>query len=671
MDKGTLITPLDAMDVVEHMLDAFALHEILLDKFGNPIDYIFLAVNSAFEQMTGFKGEDLIGHRVKEIIPNLEPIWIERYAQVALTGVSTIFRHYDINLKKWWQVTAFCPRLGRFAVFFRDITVDVYEENENLMLRQLNEVLYRFSRREWPDENSIISEALIKVLELSESQELCHYLKEPERTVNHFVCLDHPNAELQDVAEEELKDFLRKPGAYLLGKSETAQPEQMELEDWLLVIQNQEAVFQGLVFKGFPASKKGYGVEIFKSYFNEIYNIYNQFRLSQEKKILEQQFLQAQKLKSLGIQASVVAHDFNNLLAAILGKISILGLKPLDHSSLKQELHNLEKIVLQGKDLTTQLLSFVGMDSLEMHEVDLQKFLHDLEPLLRASIPKNIYFKIKKSELPENSYVWADVGRLRQALYNLVVNAADAIGNVAGEIKIVAESLELSDQSDWKGLLHSNAEVYYSLAVIDDGPGIPPEKIDKIFEPFFTTKEKGHGLGLSSVFNIIKEHRGNIRVQSTLGQGARFEVILPKYETPKDGLSVQMVEPLDRCLESDQSKSTLLVDDEPWLLEVNKETFECFGHRVKTALNGEEALKIFQSESFDLVVLDLTMPGLSGQETWQAMKEMNPEQKIIILTGYSAMAIPSEMQQDPNTCFLQKPFEFTALTEKIESLFRQ
>ncbi len=666
--SSQLISPIDAQNVIEHLLEAFALHEIVVDAQGRPVDYIFLAVNSAFETMTGLKGKDILGRRVTSVIPKLDPFWIETYGRVAQTGTSASFRHYDTQLHKWWQVTAFCPLLGRFAVLFRDITEEVRESFENKLYSRLNEALYQISRAEWNQDAELISAVLKVVVDLTHAREVIHHLHFFHDSGNQQDCFSMgPDGLAPRTDCEDLQGLdTLSPGAHPLeteGARALPSP-----TDWILVITNDRDCFHSVTFLGIDLSAFGFGLDVFRTYFHEVRSILEQLHLAREKSTLQQQFLHAQKLKSLGVQAGIVAHDFNNLLAAILGKIELLKVRSPGEAELRTELGNLQKLVLQGKDLTTQLLSFVGMDSLEMKEVEIVNFAHELEPLLRASVPRNIELVIDTQHLPPETHVWADSGRLRQAILNLAVNAADAIGELSGNITILFALENILDGKTWKGLFPTKPGEYIAIQVVDDGPGIAQDKLEKIFEPFFSTKPDGHGLGLSAVVNIVKEHRGNIRVESRPGQGTKFMIVLPRHKiaTPR---SVPVEAELDRCQDGEGPLEVLLIDDEPWLLEVNRETFECLGHRVSVASDGYQGLNVYRSGTFDLVCLDLTMPGMSGQELWALIKEEKPDQRFLILTGFSSQSLPPQMLQDTHTRFLQKPFELRALTEKLQELF--
>lgn len=669
MQGSSLISPLDAQNALEYMPEAFAFHEMVFDHDGHPIDYIFLAVNRVFETMTGLKGKDIIGRRVSSVIPKLDPFWVQTYGQVAMTGQPKVFENYDTQLKKWWEVSAFCPQPGRFAVFFRDISEEKQKSLENKIYLRLNEALYQLSRIEKPSDEELLSSALRVVLDLTQAREIVHHLHFFHNLKDQVDCyaLDSKGQfGAVDCKGCEITDELQ-PGVHVVP-SATHSRDLSDIRDWILVVSSDSDCFHAVVFKGVDIDRFGQGLEVFKTYFHEVKSILEQFHLSREKNTLQQQFLHAQKLKSLGVQAGIVAHDFNNLLAAILGKIELLRVRSPEGEELKTELSSLQKLVLQGKDLTTQLLSFVGMDSLEMREVELHSFARELEPLLRASISKNINLVFDTVQLPKPCYVRADSGRLRQALHNLVVNAGDAIGELTGEVRLQFGTRIVSDPQAWKGLFPMKVGEYASIEVADNGPGIPADVLEKIFEPFFSTKANGHGLGLSAVVNIIKEHRGNLRVQSRIGQGTSFQILLPQHEAVVPIQTQNPDEEPNSCQDQDKSLDVLLIDDEPRLLEVNRETFECLGHRVSVAQNGKEGLESYRQGRFDLVSLDLTMPGMSGQELWTQIKMENPNQKILILTGYSSQSLPAEMLRDENTRFLQKPFELRALTEKLQEL---
>lgn len=662
-----LITPLDAQSVIEHLFEAFALHELIVDSQGRPVDSIFLSVNPAFEQMTGKRGQDIIGRRLKQVFPDVDPFWIETFGKVALSGQATTFRRYDEGFGKWWYVAVFCPQPGRFAVLFRDVSEEMRESLENKFYSRLNEALYQLSRATVETEVTLVAEVLKVVLDLTRSELIAFQLRVFSQDRSQSLNLRVDSGGVATLETPLMADVCEHfpPGLHACPAPQAADCPGF---DRVLVVCNQSEYCQAVFFKGASPQVLETNQDVLRTFFHELYGLVHQKRLAREKEQLERQFLHAQKLKSLGIQSGIVAHDFNNLLAAILGKIELLKIKSHDPEQLKSELEHLHKLVLQGKGLTTQLLSFVGMDSLEMQSVRLKQLAQDLELLLQTTVPRNIALHTNYGEVGADLSVWADAGRIRQAVMNLVVNAADAIGTVGGDVWLDFHLETLPPEEDWKGLFPTRPGRYVRLSVRDNGPGIPADKLERIFEPFFTTKQGGHGLGLSAVVNIVKEHRGNIRVRSEPGKGAAFDILLPLHEEAAAVEGVVKVD-LDHCVDADRPLRVLLIDDEPWLLEVNQETFECLGHRVWTATNGKEGLELFARQDFDLVVLDLTMPGLSGQEVWERMVDVRPDQRFIILTGYSSQALGQEMLDHSHTRFLQKPFELRSLTERLEELF--
>jgi PAS domain S-box-containing protein len=371
-----------------------------------------------------------------------------------------------------------------------------------------------------------------------------------------------------------------------------------------------------------------------------------------DKKIIEQQFLRAQRLESVGTLASGLLHDLNNILTPIILAVPFMKEKLQDETS-QDILRTLESSAKRGEGVVRQLMSFVRGVQGEHVTLQLKHLLWELLNFVSETFPPMI--KVRR-HCPKGIWnVDGDATQLYQVLMNLSINARDAMPN-GGTLAIDLQNIVLNEQ---EANLHFRAKPgpYVVLSVKDAGTGISPEIINKIFDPFFTTKEpgKGTGLGLSSVLSIVKSHGGFIDVHSELSKGTEFKVFLPAKEE-------QVKEPVVKGsnLPMGHGETVLVVDDEKSLQDLVRATLENRRFKVLTAFDGHEAISIYEKNrnKIDVVLLDMLMPNMNGLATISALKRLNPNIKIIGMSGSLLENLPSEMgalvQEMP---FLQKPFD--------------
>jgi two-component system, cell cycle sensor histidine kinase and response regulator CckA len=382
-----------------------------------------------------------------------------------------------------------------------------------------------------------------------------------------------------------------------------------------------------------------------------------------ERRVLEDQFRQAQKMEAVGRLAGGIAHDFNNLLMVISGYTEVL-LSQLDPS---HPLHLKAQSIQQASDrattLTRQLLAFSRKQLLELKVVDVNAIVADMERLLRPLIGENIDLSTRLAA--DVGCTRADAGQLEQVIMNLVVNAKDAMPN-GGKIVIRTDIANL-DESYRREHTFIKPGPYVMIAVRDTGHGMDRDTQARIFEPFFTTKEKGKGtgLGLSTVYGIIKQSGGYIFVQSEVGRGTSFTIYLPRVDEPSE---VHGVTPASAAT-SGGSETVLLVEDEESVRQLVRETLETRGYRVLEAENGQTALATAQrfQENIDLLITDVVMPGMSGHELVQQLLKLRPEVKVLYLSGYTEDAFAAEGAPE-NKAFLQKPFTLQNLSRKVREV---
>ncbi|MBE9166178.1 PAS domain S-box protein [Pleurocapsales cyanobacterium LEGE 06147] len=389
-----------------------------------------------------------------------------------------------------------------------------------------------------------------------------------------------------------------------------------------------------------------------------------------QKKQLEAQFLHAQRLESLGSLASGIAHDLNNILSPIMGVAQLLPrtIPNLEQSHLEL-LKILENSSKRGSELVKQILLFTRGIEGDRQLVKVRNLLWEVVTVLEQTFPKSI--KIHKNIPKQNLYlVRADITQLQQVLMNLCINARDAMPN-GGILTLTAQN-RFVDRN--LALKHPDANIghYLVVSVADTGIGISPENLDRIFEPFFTTKErgKGTGLGLSSVFGIVKNHGGFISVDSEVGKGTCFEIYLPAQDGKIKHANLSESSPSL----TGEGELLLVVDDEAAIRETLSFTLKSYNYKTITASNGTEAIELYKrhQDEISIVLLDLMMPSLDGSTTILTLKKINPQVKIIAMSGlvsYEEIGYSQEVQTAVRG-FLSKPFSRDELLTTINEVIR-
>lgn len=381
-----------------------------------------------------------------------------------------------------------------------------------------------------------------------------------------------------------------------------------------------------------------------------------------DRRALEDQFRQAQKMEAVGRLAGGVAHDFNNLLMVISGYAEVILAQVDPASPLLEKGRAIQLAADRATTLTRQLLAFSRKQLLELKVVDVNAIVQDMERLLRPLIGENIDLVTILS--PEAAHTRADAGQLEQVIMNLVVNAKDAMP-AGGRLTLRTENVAL-DEDHRRGQQFIRPGNYVTLMVSDTGMGMDRETQSRIFEPFFTTKEKGKGtgLGLSTVYGIVKQSGGYVMVQSELGRGTTFQIYLPLVEGAAEKHSVAVPEAVGG------TETILLVEDEESVRQLVRDTLAAKGYNVLEAENGEAGFAAAASHQgrLDLVITDVVMPGMGGREMVKQLIETRPGTKVLYLSGYTEDAIISDGSIEKGTAFLQKPFTLQSLSRKVREV---
>ena len=383
-----------------------------------------------------------------------------------------------------------------------------------------------------------------------------------------------------------------------------------------------------------------------------------------EKRVLEKQLRMAQKMEAIGRLSGGIAHDFNNLLGVIIGYSRVLNKALSTNTVLREHALEIEKAGQRAASLTKQLLAFSRQQVLTPAVLNLNTLASDMEKMLPRLLGEDIEVSLALD--PELGNVKADQSQIEQVIMNLAVNARDAMP-MGGKLKIQTSNVDLDQAYTWN---HPGSKVgsYVVLAVSDTGTGMDAGTLTHIFEPFFTTKErgKGTGLGLATVYGVVKQSNGYIWVDSAPGKGASFQIYLPRH-VGQPAVDEQTIDSSEKLR---GTETILLVEDAEPLRKLAQTFLEAGGFRVLSAESGERALEVMASfgETFDLLLTDVVMPGINGRVLAEQMLPRQPGMKVLYMSGYTDSFIAGHGVLDPGTHLLHKPFTEEILIRKVREV---
>ena len=383
----------------------------------------------------------------------------------------------------------------------------------------------------------------------------------------------------------------------------------------------------------------------------------------EQKLLLERRLQQSQKLESLGVLAGGVAHDFNNILTAILGNASLANLELPADNPVHAQLRQIEHAARRASDLCAQMLAYAGKTAFVTTPVSLTALVQDTTALLEVTVGRRVRLDLQTAaDLPA---VLGDATQLRQIVMNLVINGADAIGERTGGTIIIRTFVRDVTADFFATAVQSPALAagrYVGLEVVDNGSGMSPEVLVRIFEPFFTTKFSGRGLGLAAVLGIVQSHHGALFVESTVGLGTTFRLFLPASNTASD-LHQSAAVPVRPALRG----TVLIVDDEQAVRLVALKALRAVGVQVLEAGDGETGLQVYRERagSIDVILLDLTMPGLGGEETLRQLRAIAPRLPVVVMSGYSEGETMRRCASLGVASYLAKPFAIPELVARL------
>ena len=384
-------------------------------------------------------------------------------------------------------------------------------------------------------------------------------------------------------------------------------------------------------------------------------------RKEEFQRALERQMQQAQKLESLGVLAGGIAHDFNNLLMAILGHadLALQDLAPL--SPARDSLVEIERASRRAADLCKQMLAYSGRGRFIIENINLRELIHEMVHLLKTSISKKAVLNLDlEHDIPS---INGDATQIRQVVMNLITNASDALADNLGVISLrTAVSLrETETRLPFSLGEYLPPGLYVELCVCDTGCGMDKETLAKIFDPFFTTKFTGRGLGLAAVLGIVRGHHGGLDVQSEIGKGTSFSILFPAFDAATPGEAVEKKKP--EAAAPGSPATVLIVDDEETVRVLTGKMLERSGYSVLMAANGSEALAVYREKmpAINCVLLDLTMPDMDGEETFNELKKIDPRVRVLMTSGYTSLEVEERFVGSTLAGFIEKPYRMETL----------
>ncbi len=619
-----------------------AYHSMIYDEAGKPVDYSFIDANDNYFKLTGV---DPRGKTVTQAFPGIEkdPFdWIGTYGHVAKTGETKHVEQFLQYNNRWYDIVAYQYKPDHFVATFVEISKRKQAEEQLKMQTQrlqLATLAARLAVWDWNirDNQMYWDDQMFELYGITREAF--------PKTVDAWLNGLHPEDKESAVAASQ---------AALNGEQEF------------------NTVFRVLHPDGTVKHLKGNAIVIRSSdgtaerMIGVNQDITEKIRLAEERQELENQFISAQKLESLGILAGGIAHDFNNILAIIIGYCS---LTKMDYEDAEKHIPEIEKAAERAAALCRQMLAYAGKATLTWTQVNLWMLVDEMVAMLKTTVQKNVVIRPELgADIP---FIMGDASQLRQVVMNLIINAAEAIGDAEGEVHVLLTKAEIKAEHSERD--HSGKIIpvgrYICFEVTDNGCGMDDATRSKIFDPFYTTKFTGRGLGMSAVLGIIKAHNGALQLETQPGHGTTFKFYLPVQLSESEAVEARHNAV---SLAWHGSGTILLAEDEEQVKLIATELLQKLGFTVLCAANGKEALELYQQNAAEitLVMTDMGMPVMNGYELFYKLKQLDPQLPIIISSGFGDGEIDSKIPREEIAGMINKPYNFEHLREVLRKASR-
>ena len=618
----------------ENMGEGVALHQLVSDGKGNPVNYIILDVNNQFLSIMNFRRKEIIDRLGTDVYGVGKAPFLEEYSKVVKTGTPYHFDTYFPPMKRYFDISVAPWGESGFATIFTDIT-ERRKSNENIFALA----------KEWQITFDAVSDAV--------------WLLDKDRRIIRCnrATLDFTGKNAQEIIGKHCWEVLHGTGNPVMdcpvgrmNLSKQKESQELKIGDkWFLIkvdpISDQKGKISGAI--------------------HIISDITERKHSEEERSKLELHLHQVQKIESIGRLTGGIAHDFNNLLTPILGYTEIMAMDDRLGEDHHEMVEMIKKAANRAKDLTRQLLAFGRKQVLNLKTVDMGTVIHDFEKLLRRTIRENIKIEIVAPD--SIGAVKADVGQIEQMILNLSINAQDAMLN-GGNLVIALKNVELDEAYKMKRQ-EIRLGSYVCLSVSDTGSGMDKETQSHIFEPFFTTKDigKGTGLGLSMVYGIVKQHSGFIYVYSEPGVGTEFKIYFPKEAGQVEQAENKIA---DAHVSKDTGETVFVVEDNEMVRNITRQLLVNEGYKVLVFEKGQDCIEFVKStkDHMDLLVTDIIMPDMNGRDLYENLSYLSPDLKVLYISGYDSNIIAHQGILEGGVHFLQKPFTAAALARKVREV---
>ena len=602
--------------------------------FSADVHGIYTYISPAAENMSGYKPEEMIGHPMEEF---LDPMFISKYKQQVQKIMSGILEpsEYRIKIKsgeyRWIRSSSKPIFDGDKLIGIRGVLTDITErkkaeETVNLLSHTIKSIGECISVTDLHNNIIYVNQAFLDTYGFAEEEVL--------------------GKNISDIVYTKGSDKQEILAATLRGEWHGERINLKKDGTEFPIHLSTSTVHDEL---GDPIALVGAATDI------------------SEQKKLQQELLQSQKMQSIGTLAGGIAHDFNNILGIILGYASLLERQKLEDSKHAESISAIYQAVHRGAALVRQILTFARKTDVEFEVINVNDLVHELICMLQQTFPKIITFnEIIEKHIP---YIQADRTQIHQALLNLCVNARDAMPN-GGSLIIRTEIVTQEQIQEIFPTADQNA--YVRISVTDTGEGMDEATRLRIFDPFFTTKEKGKGtgLGLSVTYGVMQTHNGFIHVESELEQGSTFQLYFPAPDPNEKFIDSQTT---SDSFTVGGTETILIVEDEELLIDMVHLLLEANGYKVYAAHNGLEAIEVYKehNKEIDLVLSDMGLPGMTGAEVFKKLKEINPDVKVTLASGFIDPDVKSELFKAGAKGFIQKPYSPDEVLRKLREVLEE